>query len=44
MGTIHDGIATSDANATIVTALTDLESLLVDPSANAVTVEVFIAS
>ena len=44
MGSPHDGIALSDANATIVTALTDLESLLVDPSGNAVDVEVFVAS
>ena len=44
MGSPHDGIATSDANATIVTSLTDLESLLVDPSSNAVDVEVFVAS
>jgi len=42
--TIHDGIAVSDANDTIVTALTDLESLLIDPLSEDVTVEVFIAS
>ena len=42
--TIHDGIAVSDANDTIVTSLNDLESILIDPSANAVKVEVFIAS
>ena len=41
---IHDGIAVSDANATIVTALTDLESLLVDPLSENVKVEVLIAS
>ena len=44
LGTIHDGIALDDSGAGIVTALTDLESLLVDPSANAVKVEVMIAS
>ena len=44
MGTIHDGIALSDANATIVTALTDLESLLVDPLSEDIDVEVFVAS
>lgn len=44
MGAVHDGIATSDANNTIVTALTDLESLLVDSGANDVQVEVFVAS
>lgn len=44
MHTIHDGIAVSDANATIVTALTDLESLLVDPLSEDIDVEVLIAS
>jgi hypothetical protein len=43
MGTPHDGIQVSDTNATIITTLVDLESLLVDPGANAVQVEVFIA-
>ena len=41
---VHDGIAVSDANNTIVTALTDLESLLVDPLSENVQVEVFVAS
>ena len=41
---VHDGIAVSDANNTIVTALTDLESLLVDPLSENVKVEVFVAS
>ena len=44
MGTPSDGVAVSDANATIVTALHNLESLLIDPLSNNVTVEVFIAS
>lgn len=44
MGTPEDGIAVSDANANIVTTLNDLESILVDPGANAISVEVFIAS
>ena len=44
MGTPEDGIAVSDANATILTTLNDLESLLVDPGSNTITVEVFIAS
>jgi hypothetical protein len=44
MGTPHDGIALSDASAGIVTSLNDLESILIDPSGNAVAVEVFIAS
>tara|TARA_Y100001963_G_scaffold111606_1_gene154417 strand:+ start:592 stop:1080 length:489 start_codon:yes stop_codon:yes gene_type:complete len=44
MGTPHDSIAVSDANATIVTDLHDLESVLIDSSSNAVDVEVFVAS
>ena len=44
MGSPHDGIALDDDAASIVTSLADLESLLVDPSSNNVTVEVFIAS
>lgn len=43
MGAAADAVAVSDANATIVTTLHHLESLLVDPGTNAVTVEVFIA-
>ena len=42
--TVHDGLATSDANATIVTALNDLESILIDPLSEDIDVEVFIAS
>ena len=44
MGSPHDGIGVDDDAAGIVTAPFDLESLLVDPSANAVDVEVFVAS
>ena len=44
LGTVHDGIALDDDAATIVTALTDLESLLVDPLSENIDVEVFIAS
>ena len=43
MGSPHDGIALDDDAASIVTSLVDLESLLVDPSSNNVTIEVFIA-
>ena len=43
MGTPNDGIALDDDQDNIVTSLGDLESLLVDPSSNNVTVEVFIA-
>lgn len=42
--TVHDGLAVSDANATIVTALNDLESILVDPLSEDIDVEIFIAS
>ena len=42
--TVHDGIAVKDDAATIITSLNDLESLLVDPLSENVTVEVFIAS
>ena len=44
MGATHDGIAVDDDAASIVTSLTDLESILIDPGSNAVSVEVFIAS
>jgi len=44
MGAPHDGIGLDDDSATIVTSLNDLESLLVDPLANNVSVEIFIAS
>ena len=44
MGATHDGIVVDDDAAAIVTALTDLESILIDPGSNAVSVEVFIAS
>ena len=43
MGAPSDGLAVSDANATIVTTLHNLESILVDPGSNAIS-EVFIAS
>lgn len=42
--TIHDGIGLSDANATIVTSLNDLESILVDSLSEDVDVEIFVAS
>ena len=44
MGAVNEGIALSDVNADIVATLTDLESILIDPVGNAVTVEIFIAS
>ena len=44
LGTVHDGIALDDDAHAIVTALNDLESLLVDPLSENIDVEVFIAS
>ena len=44
MGTPHDAINVSDANANVLTDLMDLESILVQPGGNAIDVEVFIAS
>ena len=44
MGAVHDGIAVDDDQADINTTMTDLESIIVDPGSNNVTVEVFIAS
>ena len=43
MGTPHDGIATNSGGAAVITDLHDLESLIVDPAANDVAVELFIA-
>jgi hypothetical protein len=44
MGSPHDGIQVSDANANMITNLVDLESLVVQPGGNAVKVEIFVAS
>ena len=44
MGPTHDTVAVQDTNANIETTLHDLESILIDPGANAVDVEVFVAS
>ena len=44
MGTPHDAIAVSDANATINTSMHDLESIIVDSADQAVKVELFVAS
>ena len=44
MGTPDEGIHVNDDAATIITALTDLESIIVDPGENIGTVEVFVAS
>ena len=44
MGTPDEAVQVHDSSATISTALTDLESIIVDPGSNAGTVEVFTAS
>ena len=44
MGAPDEGAHADDDSATIVTALTDLESIIVDPGANSGQVEVFVAS
>ena len=44
MGTPHDSVAVYDADASVQTTLHDLESILIDPSANEVKLEVIAAS
>ena len=44
MGSPNDGIDVNDTNATVLTSLVDLESIIIDTSSNAVDVEIFIAS
>jgi len=44
MGTAHDSVAVYDVDASVQTTLHDLESILIDPSANAVDIEIFVAS
>ena len=44
MGSVDEGVHADDDAASIVTALTDLESIIVDPGSNACSVEVFVAS
>ncbi len=44
MGTPHDGIAVDSTGRTTITSLVDLESIVADPAAETVKVEVFIAS
>ena len=43
MGIAHDGIATDDTNATYISALNDLESIIINPAGNTVLCEVFVA-
>jgi len=44
MGTSHDSIAVYDTDGSVQTTLHDLESILIDPSANEVKLEVIAAS
>ena len=44
MGTPHDSLAVYDTDSSVQTTLHDLESILIDPGANAVDMEVFVAS
>ena len=43
MGTPHDSTGVLDASANLVTDLVDLESLIVQPGANTIDVEIFVA-
>jgi len=44
MGTSHDSVAAYDTDSSVQTTLHDLESILIDPSANAVDMEILVAS
>ncbi len=44
MGTSHDSIAVYDTDGSVQTTLHDLESILIDPGANAVKLEIIAAS
>tara|TARA_R100000808_G_C2132211_1_gene141203 strand:+ start:402 stop:896 length:495 start_codon:yes stop_codon:yes gene_type:complete len=44
MGTSHDSVAAYDTDASVQTTLHDLESILIDPSANAIDIEILVAS
>ena len=44
MGTSHDSVAAYDADGSVQTTLHDLESILIDPSANEVKLEIIAAS
>lgn len=43
LGTPHDAIGVSDANANLVTDLQDLESIVVQPGSNTINVEILVA-
>ena len=44
MGTVHDGISVDDDAATVLTSLTDLESIIAVCGSTEVTLEVFVAT
>jgi hypothetical protein len=44
IGTPHESFHVNDDAATIITALTDIESILIDPSSNEVRMEILVAS
>ena len=44
MGTSHDSVAAYDTDSSVQTTLHDLESILIDPSANAIDMEILVAS
>ena len=44
LGPVHDGISVGDADATVITALTDLESIVAVCGSTVVSLELFIAT
>jgi len=44
MGTVDEAVHADDDSPSLITALTDLESILIDPGSNAGTIEIFVAS
>ena len=44
MGTVDEAVHADDDGATLITALTDVESILIDPGSNVGTIELFVAS
>ena len=44
LGTMHDGISVGDTDATVITALTDLESIAAVCGGSEVSLEVFVAT
>ena len=44
MGTSHDSVAAYDTDASVQTTLHNIESILIDPSVNAIDIEILVAS